>query len=107
MTRDQLVARSVSELDVGVSERQALGASYEKPKKIKELADNYWSGKLILPPQPVWQGDPTDWTADPFNDRNWRFQHHTLRWLNPLRWLALEGDERARSEWLRVAQSWA
>ncbi|HEX7352477.1 heparinase II/III domain-containing protein [Brachybacterium sp.] len=64
------------------------------------------NGGLSLPPQPVWTGDTTNWTADPFSDRNWRFQHHTLRWLNPLRWAALEGDNEARAEWIRIVRSW-
>src|SRR5699024_1162961 len=32
---------------------------------------------------------------------------YTLRWLNPLRWAALEGDHDARREWVRVARAWA
>ena len=99
--------RSVHELDLGVAQRQAFGASYEKPIDLDDRLEAYQAGKLILPPQPVWQGDPTDWTADPFKDKNWRFQHHTLRWLNPLRWAALAGDEEARAEWVRVVNSWA
>lgn len=107
MTSGNLPAQSIEQLDLGVSDRQAFGASYEKPKDLQKRLDAYWENKLILPPQPIWQGDPTDWTADPFKDRNWRFQHHTLRWLNPLRWAALDGDERARREWVRVVRSWA
>jgi hypothetical protein len=107
MANRNFPARSVDELDFGVSTRQAFGASYEKPKALQRRLDAYWQGKLILPPQPIWQGEPTDWTADPFQDRNWRFQHHTLRWLNPLRWAALDGDDKARQEWLRVVRSWA
>lgn len=94
-------------LDLGVAQRQAFGSSYEKPKNLKARIEAYRAGKLVLPPQPVWEGDPTDWTADPFKDKNWRFQHHTLRWLNPLRWAGLAGDDNARVEWVRVVRSWA
>lgn len=107
MNQNKSIASTAKELDLGVAERQAFGASYEKPKNHQKLLDAYWAGKLILPPQPVWKGDPTDWTADPFGDRNWRFQHHTLRWLNPLRWSALNGDQKSKREWLRIVSSWA
>lgn len=34
---------------------------------------------------PVWRhGDRIDWQADPFDDRNWRYQLHALRPLDPL-----------------------
>lgn len=106
MSRHFSPANSISELDLNVSKRQSIGASYTRPNDLKERVKTYNMGKLVLPPQPVWSGDPTDWTADPFHDRNWRFQHHTLRWLNPIRWTALEGDAEARIEWVRVVKSW-
>lgn len=93
-------------LDFGVSDRHAIGASYARPAQLENAVALYRDGLLRLPPHPDWKGDFTDWTADPFKDRNWQFQHHTLRWVNPLRWAALEGDEAARDEWVRVARSW-
>lgn len=96
-----------NDLDVGVSVRQAFGSSFAKPSNLEERLEAYWSGQLILPPQPIWEGDVTNWTADPFGDNNWRFQHHSLRWLNPLRWAALAGDKKAADEWIRVVKSWA
>ncbi len=98
---------NVAELDLGVAERQAFGTVYGKPAKHELLAKLVKGGTLRLPPHPNWTGDTTDWTADPYGDRNWQFQHHTLRWLNPLRWAALEGDDEAATEWRRVARSWA
>src|SRR5699024_7639846 len=56
---------------------------------------------------PDWTGDITEWNADPFSDRNWQFQHHTLRWINPLRWAALEGLQAAGEEWRRIVRSCA
>lgn len=93
-------------LDLDASARQAFGPSYSRPKDLRLTVAAYREGTLTMPPHPSWSGDPTNWTADPFQDRNWQFQHHTLRWLNALRWSALDGDEWARSEWLRVARSW-
>lgn len=107
MESRQSEAQSVSDLDLDVSRRQAFGASHSKPDDLEDQLGIYWSGELHLPPQPIWKGDPTNWTADPFGDRNWRFQHHTLRWLNPLKWAALVGNELARDEWLRVVRSWS
>ncbi|MFK5689617.1 heparinase II/III family protein [Ornithinimicrobium sp. LYQ92] len=90
-----------------MSTRQAFGAVFQRPKNLDSLLDSYRAGQLRLPPQPVWTGEFTNWAADPFEDRNWRFQHHTLRWLNPIRWAALDGVNDARGEWLYVARSWA
>jgi len=108
MTIDNYDVLTVEDLDLGVAERHAFGSlhSYAKPKNLSQVLEVYWNGQLILPPHPAWTGDPTDWTADPFTDKNWQFQHHTLRWLNPLRWAAINGDKRARFEWNRVVRSW-
>lgn len=100
-------ALAPSDLDLCAAARQAIGPSYVRPENGPARVAAYWEGKMKLPPHPEWKNaDVTDWMADPFSDRNWQFQHHTLRWLNPLRWAALDGDERARTEWLRVARSW-
>lgn len=96
----------VHRLNLETADRQTIGASYARPDNAEVLTKLVLRGTLRLPPQPDWTGDVTDWMADPLADRNWQFQHHTLRWLNPLRWCALEGDEEAKSEWLRVAKSW-
>lgn len=96
----------LGDLDVDVATRQAFSGTYERPKHLGEDLDRYRAGLLRLPPHPDWDGDVTDWYADPFQDANWRFQRNSLRWLNPLRWAALEGDTDARTEWLRVTRSW-
>ncbi|MEX3600474.1 heparinase II/III domain-containing protein [Kocuria carniphila] len=95
------------ELNLATADRQAFGKSYARTENTEEMAAAVLSGELHLPPHPVWRGDPVDWAADPFTDRNWQFQHHTLRWTNPLRWKALDGDAHARQEWLRIVRSWA
>lgn len=95
-----------ADLDEGVSERQAFGISYARPDNQEGQLSIHREGGLRLPPHPVWHGERTNWTANPYEDRNWQFQHHTLRWLNPLRWAALEGDSEARQEWLDTARKW-
>lgn len=100
-------AISLEDLDLDVATRQAFGSPYRRPEKLAELAGLVMRGTLRLPPHPDWTGDVTDWRADPYTDRNWQFQHHTLRWLNPLRWRAADGDEAAATEWRRIARSWA
>jgi hypothetical protein len=93
-------------LDLSVAERQAFGGSYAKPANQDEQLARIKAGTIRIPPHGDWTGDYTDWHADPFKDRNWQFQFHSLRWLTSLRWAALEGDDQARSEWLRIARSW-
>lgn len=93
-------------LDLSVADRQAFGGSYGRPANQDEQLARIKAGTIRIPPHGDWMGDYTDWDADPFKDRNWQFQFHSLRWLTPLRWAALDGDDDARSEWLRVARSW-
>lgn len=93
-------------LNLNTADRQAFGPSYDRPADVHHLCELVRFGTLHLPPHPNWNGDILDWSSDPFGDRNWKFQHHTLRWLNPLRWAALDGDEQARQAWLRTARSW-
>lgn len=99
-------ATTVADLDLGVAERQAFGGVYGRPRQLEVHVARYRSGVLRLPPHKDWRGDVTDWAADPYKDRNWQFQHHTLRWLNVLRWAGVDGDAEARAEWLRVVKSW-
>src|SRR5699024_4253261 len=100
-------ATTVADLDLGVAERQAFGTVYGKPGKHQLLAKLVKAGTLRLPPRPNWTGDVTDWAAEPYGARSLPFRHHTVRWLNRLRWAALEGDEDAAAEWRRVARSGA
>jgi hypothetical protein len=71
-------------------------------------ADALLAGRYRFPPHPAvslrW---PIDWGADPLRDRNWRFQLHSLAWLEPLvaRWAA-SGDQRSRDRALAVARHW-
>ncbi|WP_181009833.1 heparinase II/III domain-containing protein [Ornithinimicrobium sufpigmenti] len=97
-----------SELDHGVAERQAVTAQQRRPKNAEEEFLRLTQGRLRMPPHPEWQTDDLfDWTADPFKDRNWQFQHHTLRWLDAPRYLAQQGDQAARNFWVNAVRSWS
>lgn len=102
----QRPATTLGEINYDVASRQAIGGSTLRPKNYEELTDLVRNGTLRLHPHPDWTGDILDWSVNPFNDRNWKFQHHTLRWLNAPRWAALAGDEDARDMWRRIAYSW-
>lgn len=97
---------TTTKLDLSVADRQAFGGTYGRPKSLTEDLDRYRAGTLRLPPHPDWNGDVTDWTADPYQDANWKVQQNSLSWLNPIRWAAVEGDAHAQAEWLRVTRSW-
>ncbi|MFC7457053.1 heparinase II/III family protein [Brachybacterium sp. GCM10030267] len=89
-------------LDFAVSERQAFGTSYQAATVKKLLA-----GRLTMTPHPEWQLPETiDWAADPFDDVNWQNQYHMLRWLDPLRRAAAQGDDDAFAMWLRYVKDW-
>lgn len=99
-------ARTPSELDLGVAERQAIGGSYTRPIDQERQLERINAGTIRIRPHGDWTGDYTAWSSDPFMDRNWQFQFHSLRWMTPLRWAALDGDVSSRAEWLRIARSW-
>lgn len=94
-------------LDGAVGERQSFGKHAERPAHSAQHARRLMAGELTLPPHPRWTGDLHDWSADPFGDRNWQFQFHALRWLNPVRWHGLDGDAQARRFWWETVDSWA
>lgn len=87
--------------------RQSFGARYERTTKDDVLARRVLDGRLSMSPHPEWQipQNPT-WLENPFKDDNWQFQYHSLRWLDPLRRVAIAGDHQARELWERHVQSW-
>lgn len=94
-------------VDEAVSSRQCIGAGFVRTEDYEERARSVMSGTLRLAPHEPWRTTRvTDWTANPFSSRNWQFQHHTLRWLSPVRFLAADGDEAARDFWFLVVQDW-
>lgn len=73
-----------------------------------ELAAMVKEGRLRLYPHPeaAISTDPS-WTEDPLNDANWRFQYHSLVWLDRLREAAIEGDDaEAHGLYVRLLRSW-
>lgn len=95
-------------LNLEAARRQArIGRSYTKNAKTAERLEELQNSIVTLPPHRPWKGDYTDWEADPFKDLNWRFQFHTLRWINPLLWDALDGNLESKNEWKRIVKSWA
>ncbi|MGP9706995.1 heparinase II/III family protein [Brachybacterium sp. AOP24-D1-21] len=90
-------------LDLLVAERQAFGYAYSP-----EVVDDLLAGKVTLLPHPAWElPSKITWKEDPFQDRNWTFQFHMLRWLDPLRRAASkDGSERAYSMWFRHVRDW-
>lgn len=75
----------------------------------QQRADDLLAGNLELAPHPptALPADPT-WAENPFQDANWEYQYHTLRWVRPLR-LAWEktGDPRYLDRYRTTLKSWA
>lgn len=94
-------------IDLDVVRRQTFGGMFRRNSRDRALADEILSGRLPIPPHPVWDfGNHVDWTANPFGQRNWQAQLQMLRWLEPLRRAALDGDQSARKFWLDACKSW-
>lgn len=89
-------------LDLEVAQRQTFATSFRQ-----EDVDRLLDGRLLMPPHPEWAlPERPTWQEDPFEDRNWRFQFHMLRWLDPLRRAAAQGDDAAFEMWLRWTKDW-
>lgn len=94
-------------VDYDAARRQAFGSAFEPLLTDRQVADELMGGKLTLRPHPVWEiPDQILWNEDPFGQRNWVAQLHMLRWLEPVRRIALSGDERAKGYWTAVCKSW-
>ena len=89
-------------LDARAARRQTLATSF-RPEDVAALLE----GRLKMAPHAQWQlpAEPT-WQEDPFSDRNWQFQFHTLRWLEPVRRAAAKGDDAAYAMWKRWVWDW-
>lgn len=93
--------------DLEAAARQALGKHFVPGPDEERQVEDLLQGRLTLPPHRTWDlpEDPT-WSEDPFQDNNWQFQFHMLRWLDPLRRAAQGGDDRAAQAWEHYARSW-
>lgn len=90
-------------LDLQAAERQAFGLAYDPVDVANTLA-----GRVTLKPHPQWTLPTTlTWRENPFNDRNWAFQFHMLRWLDPLRRAAArDANAEAFEMWCRHMHDW-
>lgn len=94
-------------VDLDAARRQTFGGMFDRHARDRAVADEILSGKISLRPHPAWEfDDDVDWQANPFGQRNWQAQLHMLRWLEPVRRVAMDGDEEARQFWLRMCKSW-
>jgi hypothetical protein len=94
-------------LNMEVATRQCIGGMFEGSSADKTRARDILAGTVTLSPHPTWAiPDQMIWTADPFKQKNWRAQLHMLRWLEPVRRAALNGDVEARDCWLNFTRSW-
>ncbi|MGJ3404931.1 heparinase II/III domain-containing protein [Glutamicibacter sp. Je.9.36] len=94
-------------MNIECAKRQSFGARYEATASDKRLVNQLLQGMLAMSPHPTWElPEVPTWLENPFDDNNWQFQYHSLRWLDPLRREAVAGDDAARLVWERYAQSW-
>lgn len=99
-------------MNEAVSYRQALGGGFTRTDIDLHLAKAVRDGVIKMPPHPEWRVPGTiTWDEDPFGQENWKFQLHTLRWLDPLRRVSVslaghDPNGRARHEWVRICSSW-
>lgn len=76
--------KDISQLSEQLFETYAAAASKKVDPAIH--VDQLLNGMLTLPPHsPQRVGPNFEWSADPIGDANWRFQYHTLLWLDNLR----------------------
>ncbi|MFF2824133.1 heparinase II/III family protein [Arthrobacter koreensis] len=94
-------------VDFEAARRQAFGSYFNAVSTDSRVADSIMKGALTLSPHPEWSV-PTciEWDEDPFHQRNWVAQLHMLRWLDPIRRVAMEGNSEAREFWLKTVRSW-
>lgn len=117
-TRDRLLWRLAPRFprplnrspDAGVSERQSIGAGFNHTAADEVTAKRVLDGWVLLSPHAEWEL-PAEilWTEDPFGEANWKFQFHTLRWIDPLRRVASRASDRsaeAAELWLAITRSW-
>ena len=100
-------------MDFEVCTRQEIGNWWVPQRNDEALANEILQGNLELSPHKSCKFEaPFDWNSDPLSQKNWRFQLHCLKWLEPVRRVALgrshaEGDRSKYAEyWYTVAHSW-
>jgi len=95
---DAISARAVS---------HAFGRHLDSAGDDDAVAMSLLTGSLRIPPHGVYSlGREIDWQADPFSDRNWCFNLHTLRWADVLRRVGAKGYSRYAEGHKAVLRSW-
>lgn len=94
-------------VNLEAARRQALGTHFTEAENESELVARLKNRRLHMAPHKEWTlpEEPT-WRENPFDDNNWEFQYHMLRWLDPLRRAGAAGDGDAASLWEKYARSW-
>src|SRR5690349_6277536 len=74
------------EIDLGACIRQAFGAGFDPVSTDARKARELTNGVLHLSPHDPFSLPQTpSWTEDPYGQNNWKFQYHSLRWIDVLR----------------------
>lgn len=77
--------------DINILSQHVIGASYKTRSDDRPIADRIVSGFFTLPGRPPFEiGYNFDWNSDPYQDNNWKFNLHSLRWTDPLRRMYLK-----------------
>lgn len=85
-----------------------IGGRFSSSRSDIAVADELIRGKLSLPNHATFilPLNPK-WNEDPFEDRNWKFLYHSLRWLDPLRRAFVETKNRSYGfAYLHYIDSW-
>lgn len=85
-----------------------LGGTFRPGTHDVRIADQLLAGKIsIRSTQAVSFTGTFDWETDPYNDTNWKFQLHSLRWTDPLRraWIST-GKDVYRDKYSEYLKSW-
>lgn len=94
-------------VNLDVVRRQTFGGMFNRTARDRAVSDEILGGAITMRPHPKWEfHEGVDWQANPFGQRNWQAQLQMLRWLEPVRRVAIDGDEAAREFWLRTCKSW-
>lgn len=94
-------------VNIDAAQRQALGTHFTKAENESELVSRLKTRRLYMAPHKAWTlPEAPTWRENPFDDNNWEFQYHMLRWLDPLRRAGAAGDLDAASLWEKYARSW-
>ncbi|MFC7862037.1 heparinase II/III family protein [Arthrobacter koreensis] len=87
--------------------RQAFGGLFSPHSSDTQQASAILNGSLTMRPHRTWMLPKSiTWEENPFEQRNWVFQFHTLRWMEPVRRTAMAGDTAAKAFWVETCKSW-